>query len=187
MRIAAIAATIASTIVTAAAGLGTAAADPLPPGSLGLAVGAISGAGEDAKALGYGYLLGGQAAWQPMNTESRLGWSIKSTLLFGSMRGASAARVKDELLTLQMDVMIGLRIRAGDQSRYLSARIGGALFRADQVIPPEMQRAFAGAVGSIGLDQYFSGWLINIDVRYGLIGPGPATLGLVIGGAKTGP
>jgi hypothetical protein len=180
MRGAAIAATIATLVVPAAA-------EPLPPGSIGLAVGAVSGAGEDAKALGYGYLLGGQAAWQPMNTESRLGWSVKSTLLFGSMRAASAARVKDELLTLQMDLMLGLRIRAGDPSRYLSARIGGALFRADQVIPPQMQRAFAGAVGSIGLDQYVSGWLINIDVRYGLIGPGPATLGLVIGGAKTGP
>jgi hypothetical protein len=165
-----------------------AAAEPLPPGSLGLVLGAVSGTGADAKNLGFGYLLGASAAWQPMNTEQRVGWSAKWSVLFGTMYGANAARVNDSLLTLQMDLMVGMRLRPGvDPSRYVTFRGGGALFRANQVVPPKMQRAFAGAVASVGLDQYFSGWLFNVDVRYSLIGSGPAEIGLVIGASKSGP
>ncbi len=178
-------AVVAAVLVGATGGSG---AEELPPGSLGLLVGVLAGTGADASPLGVGYALGGQAAWQPMSTDSRLGWSVKSSVVFGTMYSASAARIDDELLTLQMDLMVGIRLRPGaSPSRYLTARVGGALFRANQVIPPNMQRAFAGAVASFGLDQYISGWLLNADVRYGLIGQGPSELGLVLGVAKTGP
>ena len=164
------------------------AADPLPPGSLGIVSGAVSGTGADAKNLGFGYLLGGQAAWQPMDSADRINWSAKWSALFGTMYSADAARINDQLLTLQMDVMLGVRIRPGTTpTRYLTIRGGGALFRANQVIPPQMYRAYAGGVASVGLDQYISGWLLSVDVRYGLIGTGPSSLGLVIGFAKTGP
>ncbi len=170
------------------AGAALAAADPLPPGSLGVTVGMASGTGVDAKNLGFGYLLGGQATWQPMASERRIGWSVKSDVLFGTMYNALAARVSDQLLTLSFDLMVGFRLRPGvSPSRYITLRGGGALFRADQVIPPQMYRAFAGGVASVGLEQYISGWLFNIDVRYGLIGDAPTALGLVIGFAKTGP
>ncbi len=165
-----------------------ASAEPLPPGSIGIVIGAISGAGADAKELGFGYLLGGQAAWQPMSTERRVGPSIKTSVLFGTMYSANAARTSDQLLTLQMDLLVGVRIRPSTSPRrYLTARAGGALFRANQVIPPDMQRAFAGPIASVGLEQYLSGWLFNVDVRYGLIGTGPTELGIVFGVAKTGP
>jgi hypothetical protein len=156
-------------------------------------VGVASGTGADAKTLGAGYLLGGSAAWQPMTTESRLGWAVKLSAVFGTMYSADAARIAGELNTLQMDLMPGIRVRPGtSRSRYLTLRAGGSLFRTNQVIPdrddPEMsQRAFAGAIASVGLDQYLAGFLLNVDVRYSLIGTGPAALGLVIGFAKTGP
>jgi hypothetical protein len=103
------------------------------------------------------------------------------------MYGAAASRVSDQLLTLQMDLTAGIRIRPGvNPSRYVTLRGGGALFRADQVIPPKMYRAFAGAIATVGIEQYISGWLLNIDVRYGLIGTGPTSVGLVIGFSKTG-
>jgi hypothetical protein len=163
-------------------------AEPLPPGSLGFVVGGLSGTGADAKNLGFGYQLGGQAAWQPMVTERRIGWTVKWSAMFATMYSAEAARINDQLLTLQMDLMTGIRIRPGDNpSRYVTLRAGGALFRANQVIPPHMFRAFAGGIASVGVDQYISGWLLNVDVRWGLIGSGPSELGLVIGFAKTGP
>jgi hypothetical protein len=166
----------------------TAAADPLPPGSIGIVSGAVSGTGADAKNLGFGYLLGGSAAWQPMDSADRINWSAKWSALFGTMYSAEAARINDRLLTLQMDLMVGVRIRPGTTpSRYLTLRGGAALFRANQVIPPQMFRAYAGGVASVGIDQYISGWLLSVDVRYGLIGSGPSSLGLVIGVAKTGP
>ena len=164
------------------------AADPLPALSLGVASGAVSGTGADAKNLGFGYLLGGQAAWQPMDSGDRVNFSAKWSALFGTMYSAGAARINDQLLTLQMDMMLGIRIRPGTSpSRYVTLRGGGALFRANQVIPPQMFRAYAGGVASVGLDQYLSGWLLSVDVRYDLIGTGPSSLGLVIGFAKTGP
>lgn len=162
-------------------------AEPLPPGSIGVIVGAISGTGADASNLGYGYVLGGQAAWQPMSTDQRLNWSAKWSAQFATMYGAAAARVSDQLLTLQMDLTAGVRIRPGvNPSRYITLRGGGALFRANQVIPPKMYRAFAGGIATVGIEQYISGWLLNVDVRYGLIGTGPSEVGLVIGFSKTG-
>jgi hypothetical protein len=180
MRIAA----LALVAVMAGAALG----EPLPPGSLGISVGAISGTGADAKSLGFGYVIGGQAAWSPMDSTQRIGWSAKWSAMFATMYSAEAARVNDQLLTLQMDLMLGIRVRPGtNPSRYVTLRGGGALFRANQVIPPTMFRAYAGGVAAVGIEQYISGWLFNVDLRYGLIGSGPSELGLVIGFAKTGP
>jgi hypothetical protein len=165
-----------------------AAAEPLPPGSLGMVVGAASGTGVDANRLGFGYQIGGQAAWQPMVTERRLGWAIKWSVAFGTMYDAGAASVGDTLRTLHMDLMLGLRIRPGrDPSRYLTLRAGGQLLRANQVVPPTMQRAFAGAVASVGVDQYAYGFLFNVDVRVNQIGTGPTIIALMFGAGKTGP
>jgi hypothetical protein len=165
----------------------SARAEPLPAGSIGVIVGAISGTGADANNLGYGWFWGGQAAWQPMNTDQRVNISTKWTAQFGRMYGATASRVNDTLYILQMDLTAGIRIRPGvNPSRYITLRGGGALLRSDQVIPPKMYRAFAGAVATVGMEQYIAGWLLNVDVRYGLIGTGPTELGLVIGFSKTG-
>jgi hypothetical protein len=176
---------LAAAVVLASA---AAAAEPLPPGSIGFVGGIASGTGADARRLGYGFQWGGQAAWQPMSTEDRFGWAIKWSFVQGTMSSANAASVGDELSTLEMDLTLGLRIRPGtNPSRYLTLRAGGQLFRANQVIPPKMQRAFAGVVASIGLDQYASGVLFNADVRVSQIGDGPTTIALMLGIAKTGP
>jgi hypothetical protein len=172
-----------------------AAAEELPPGSLGVIVGAASGTGVDANRLGFGYQIGGQAAWQPMVTERRIGWAIKWSAAFGTMYSAGAASVGDTLKTLHMDLMLGLRLRPGQNpSRYLTLRAGGQLLRANQVIPranqvsaSSNQRAFAGAVASLGVDQYAYGFLFNVDVRVDQIGAGPTIIALMFGAGKTGP
>ncbi len=178
-------------VIAALCALGAAApaaAEPLPPGSLGVIVGAASGTGVDANRLGFGYQIGGQAAWQPMATENRLGWALKSSVAFGTMYDAGAASVGDTLKTLHMDLMLGLRVRPGvNPSRYLTLRAGGQLLRANQVVPPSMQRAFAGGVASVGVDQYAYGFLFNIDVRVNQIGTGPTIIALMFGAGKTGP
>ena len=71
-------------------------AEPLPPGSIGVVGALASGTFADASRLGYGYQIGAQAAWQPMRTEHRLGFSVKWSFLFGTMYSADAARVGDE-------------------------------------------------------------------------------------------
>lgn len=163
-------------------------AEPLPPGSIGLHLGAIAGTGPDANALGLGYLFGAHAAWQPTTTEQRIGYSLKLAVAFGGLYGGDAARISEPLKTLQLDVMVGLRVRPGDDpTRYLTVRAGGALLRADQEIPPDLNRAYAGVIASIGLDQHAFGFLFNLDVRYSMIGGRPGMIGLVFGGAKTGP
>ncbi|HVK86924.1 MAG TPA: hypothetical protein VM513_22550, partial [Kofleriaceae bacterium] len=86
------------------------------------------------------------------------------------------------------DLMVGIRVRPGDNpSRYLTLRAGGALLRADQQIPPDMHRAYAGGIASIGLEQHLFGFLFNLDVRYSMIGMRPGMLGLVFGASKMGP
>lgn len=165
-----------------------ATADPLPPGSIGFFLGVGSGTGADAKRLGYGYLLGAHAAWQPMDSSQRINWAAKWTLMFGTMSNADAARINSDLLILKMDLMPGVRIRPGiDPDRYITVRAGGMVMRTDHIIPNKMTRTFAGPIASVGIDQYLGGFLLSVDVRYSMIGLGPSELGLVIGIAKTGP
>jgi hypothetical protein len=157
-------------------------AEPLPSGSLGVMFGAGGGTGAYAKKLGIGYYqFGGQAAWQPMTTERRIGWSLKWSFAFGTMYDADAARIDIYLRTLQMDFMAGLRVRPGASPfRYLALRGGVELFRSNELI--DGQRAFVGPVAAASVEQYaFGAFLFNVDVRYGLIGSGPAEIALFAG------
>lgn len=181
------AAALAATAATAALGA-PAAADSLPPGSIGMLVGAASGTGVDANRLGFGYQVGALAAWQPMATERRLGWGLRWSAVFGTMYDAGAASVGDTLKTLHLDLTLGLRLRPGrDPSRYLTLRAGGQLLRANQGIPPSNERAFPGAVASFGVDQYAYGFLFNVDVQVDQLGTGPTIIALMVGAGKTGP
>ena len=176
---------------------GPARAEKLPPGSIGLVGALASGTFADASRVGYGYQLGAQAAWQPMRTENRLGFSVKWSFVFGTMYNANAARVGDELLTFQMDLMAGLRIRPGtNATRYLTLRAGPQMMRTNQVIPSmdsDTKRAFLGAVASIGIDQYAGipwlggRFLYSLEAHLSQIGTGPTTLAIMFGLGKTGP
>jgi hypothetical protein len=169
-----------------ALGLGAApaGAEALPSGSLGIMFGGGAGTGRYARSLGIGYYqFGAQAAWQPMRTERRIGWSLKWAFVFGRMLEAESARIDAVLRTLQMDFMAGLRIRPGASSaRYVALRGGVELFRANEVIMPDNQRAFVGPIAALALEQYaFGAFMFNVDVRYGLIGRGPAEIALLAG------
>jgi hypothetical protein len=169
---------------------GSAAADPLPSGTIGVMGGAVSGTGAYAKRLGYGYYqFGMQAAWQPMRTEDRVGWSLRWGTMFGTLYSGSAAQIEPELHTMQMDLTLGLRFRPWNTpSRYLTVRAGGELLRSNEPIPPMMGRAFVGGIASVGLDQYVGAFMFNVDVRYGLIGvDAPSSIALMIGVGLTGP
>jgi hypothetical protein len=165
-------------------------AERLPDGALGFVSGVMAGTGADARRLGFGfYQFGMQASWQHTDTESWWGWSLRAGTLFGRLYGGDAAMIEPQLSTLQMDLAAGLRFRPWrTPTRYLTARAGGELLRANEPIPPLNQRAFLGGIASVGLDQYFGGFMMNVDVRYGLIGnEGPRTLALLVGIGLVGP
>jgi hypothetical protein len=168
-----------------------AGAENLPSGSMGLLLGGFAGTGADANRLGFGYVepLSFYASWHPMTTERRVGWEVRWNTIFTTNYGADAAQVAD-LQTMQMDLTVGARIRPGDNPRrYLTARVGPGLFRANQTIPPKMERAFVGAVAAAGFQQYFVGTLLmlDVDLRYGLIGDGPSQIVLTAGISINGP
>ena len=52
----------------------------------------------------------------------------------------------------------------------------------DRAVPPDNDRLYLGPYGSIGLDQYLgASTMLSFAVRYGLIGTGPASLGVRFG------
>ncbi len=173
----------------------TAAADSLPPGSIGPVFGIVSGTGADAKRLGFGfYQFGLQAAWSPMITERRIGWTVRWSTVFGSFYGGNAARIDSTLRTVQMDLAAGVRFRPWvSPRRYLTLRGGAQLFRSNEPIALSGEadtmthREFIGGIVTVGFEQYFGGALFNVDVRYGLLGDGPKHLALLVGIALTGP
>jgi hypothetical protein len=181
-------------VVAAAVGgpatVAPARAEPLPSGSLGVLFGGGAGTGRYARSLGLGYYqFGAQATWQPMRTERRIAWSLKWQFVFGRMLQAESARIDDVLRTLQMDFMGGIRIRPGTNlRRYLALRAGVELFRANEVIMPDGQRAFVGPVAALAVEQYaFGAFMFNVDVRYGMIGWGPAEIAVLAGVAISVP
>jgi hypothetical protein len=159
-------------------------AEPLPSGSIGVLFGAGTGTGSYARRIGLGYhQFGSQAAWQPMTTERRVGWSLKWSFVFGTMYYADSARIDLYLRMLQVDFMAGLRIRPwASPRRYVALRGGVELFRTNELIAPSNQRAFVGPVAEAAFEQYAFGiFMFNVDVRYGLIGTGPSEIA-VLGG-----
>jgi hypothetical protein len=177
-----------------------AAADPIPPGAIGVLFGLTGGTGAARQRIGIGYYeFGGEASWQPSSPLRRWGFTARVSTLFGTspqkwffMSGtnASAAQVED-LHTLQLDATVGLRVRpSANQSRFLTFRVGAEALRTNQPIPPENQRAFVRAITSIGLDQYIAGTaLLSVDVRYGVVGVGggPDQIALIAGIGVIGP
>jgi hypothetical protein len=169
----------------------TASAEPLPPGSIGLVAGGNSGTGADAKKLGAGYSFGLQAAWQPMNTDRRVGWAIRWGTFFGNynLYSGSAARIDSSIRTVQMDFTAGLRFRPWDApASYITLRGGAEFFRANEPIEPStMQRSFVGGITEVGYE-HFGGWyLLDVDVRYGLFGSQPSNVALLVGFSLVGP
>ncbi|HUS28870.1 MAG TPA: hypothetical protein VMZ53_10175 [Kofleriaceae bacterium] len=170
-------------------------AEPLPPGTIGPVFGVLSGTGADAKRIGYGmYPFGMQASWQPMTTERTRGWTLRWSTMFGRLYNGSASQIDSVLLTVQMDIMLGIRYRPwSSPRRYLTLRAGGELLRSNQPIPrsPDddtKQRNFLGGVASVGYDHYFGGFLMwNVDVRFGLAGTGPSQASVLVGIGFTGP
>jgi len=164
-------------------------AEPMPVGSIGVVFGANGGTGADARQYGFGVnYFGIQAAWQPTLTERAWGPTVRWGTMFGLMRASEAPKIESWLWTVQMDLTVGIRFRPWrSPTRYLTLRAGAELLRANEPIPPEMSREFIGGIASVGFDQYFSIFMLNVDVRYGLIGEGPRALSLLVGIALPGP
>jgi hypothetical protein len=166
----------------------TASADPLPPGAIGAVVGVPAGTGADAKKLGVGYTFGFQAAWQPMNTDRRLGWAVRWGTFFGNYYSGSAARIDSSVRTVQMDFTAGLRFRPWDTpSSYVTLRGGAEFFRANEPLPPLMQRSFVGGITEVGYEHVGGWYLLDVDVRYGLLGSQPSNVAVLVGFSVVGP
>ena len=109
------------------------------------------------------------------------------------MYGGTASHIDTTLRTVQMDLTVGVRMRPWSSvSRYLTFRGGAELLRSNEPIPTDQSmtgsRSYVGGVASIGIDQYLSIFMLNIDVRYAMIGGGgPAELSLIFGGSFAGP
>jgi hypothetical protein len=170
-------------------------AEPLPSGTIGLLGGGVAGTGADNKRIGYGiYSFGMQASWQPMTTERTRGWTLRWSTMFGRLYNGSAAQIDDVLLTVQMDLMLGVRYRPWTSPRrYLTLCGGGEVLRTNQPIPRSsddmtVHRNFVGGIASIGFDQYLGSLaMLNIDVRFGLVGSAPSQAAVIIGIGFTGP
>lgn len=169
-------------LVLAIFGAPTAHAEELPAGSIGAVLGVQAGASGSADALGVGVVYGLTAAWQPMTDEQRLGWGVRWSVRFGYFPDSSSAAVSDVLRLVELDAVARLRValtaRAG---RTLTAGAGVSLLRANEPVLPDLRRAFAGPIATMGYEHMAWGAaLLAIDVRYGIIETGPTSIGLLV-------
>lgn len=159
-----------------------AAADELPPGTIGAVVGAQAGTSGSYTSLGVGAAYGLSAAWQPIADDKRVGWGVRCSVLFGYFPDASSAPVSGVLRLVELDLVARLRIApTARPGRYLTAGLGASLLRSNEPIKPDNQRAFAGPIATFGYEH--NAWgsaLLGIDVRYGIIETGPTSIGLLV-------
>jgi hypothetical protein len=127
-----------------------------------------------------------------MNSDRRFGWAVRWATLFGNYNfyQGTAAQIDSTLRTVQMDFTAGFRIRPwSTPSSYIAVRGGVELFRANEPLPPTMQRAFVGGIAEVGYEHYLAGFSVplDIDVRYGLVGSEPSNIALLVGIGISGP
>lgn len=159
-----------------------AAAEELPAGTIGAVLGAQAGSAGSYNSLGVGVAYGLAAAWQPMDDEQRIGWGVRWSVLFGYFPGAASAAVSDVLRLVELDVLARVRVAPTNRpGRYLTVGAGASLLRSSEPIQPENRRAFAGPIATFGYEH--NAWgsaLLGVDLRYGLIETGPASIGLLV-------
>ncbi len=171
-------------IATLAVLLGLAApavADTVPSGRISAIVGLRNGTGGLDDSFGLGVMYGVEAAWEPLRDEQKLGYVIHWNVLFGNF-GSDPAAITGSLDILEMNLGARLRIAPKDPARTLFIGGGAALFRANAPLPPSNERSYVGGFAGFGVEQLaWSRALLTLEIRYGIIGPGPNSVSVLLG------
>lgn len=156
-------------------------ADTMPSGRLSLVGGVRNGTGALGDAFGLGAMYGVEASWEPMRDGQRVGYAIHWNVLLGDF-GADMAAITGGLDILEMSLGARLRFAPADTARTIFLGGGAATLRANAPLPPTDDRSYLGGFAGLGVEQL--AWkraLVTVELRYGLIGPGPESLTFLLG------
>lgn len=163
-RLAAAAAGLAAII---ALGLGEAAARD-PKARIAFVGGGRRNLGELGERYELGYVLGGEAGWQP--GLFGIGW----TLLFGNVESTSPENVEGELLLVEMDFSARARVPLGTPVIAFTPSAGLSLLRTSVPTEPGPSRHHVGPSAGVGFEFLVGGtFLVNLGVRASILVPGP--------------
>lgn len=154
----------------------------VPRGSIGFLGQVQQNTGEAGDAYRFAWLLGVTASYEVgrvRNLTVGAAWSWARGLYDGADAGLADERVG----VLEMSLGMRVRRRVGSSTpRYFVAGAGATILRLDRALPPDDDRLYLGPYATVGLDQYLgAGPMISFALRYGLIGTGPASLGVRLG------
>lgn len=173
-------ATLTALIVVAAAGSAEAQVE-VPRGDYGVILQIGQNAGETGDAYRLAWLGGVKAGYEPLRFgKSALGasWSLAGGQYF-----VAGDQLPDATIGV-LEMSLGLRYRrllGTTTPRFLALGAGGTILRLGRALPPDNDRVYLGPYATVGLDQYIgTKILLSFMARYGLIGTGPASLGLRI-------
>lgn len=175
-----LAATLVAAAVVVMATARTASAQvEVPRGDFGVILQISQNAGETGDAYRMSWMGGVKAGYEAVRAgKSALGitWSLAGGQYF-----VAGDSLPDATIGV-LEMSGGLRFRrllGTTTPRFLVLGAGGTLLRLGRALPPENDRISVGPYAAIGLDQYLGNRvLLSFMARYGLIGTGPASLGL---------
>jgi hypothetical protein len=166
-----------------------AAAQDMPRGQFGMTGALRKNLGELAQSYGLGYLWGFMAGYQVTRPEEALSLGLAWQTLFGHSQffgwlGQDDAEIASGSLGY-LEMSIGLKLRyllpSETVPRFVFVTTGGSLLRTDVPVPPSDSRLHGGAYVGAGYEQYTFGDLLgSLEVRYGLFGPGPASVSFML-------
>ncbi|MBK9032083.1 MAG: hypothetical protein IPL61_12320 [Myxococcales bacterium] len=155
-------------------------AEPLPAGRIAGVIGARTGTGSLYNSIGTGLVVGIQAGYAPLRAPQTIGLGLSWSLLW-SYYGSGSARVADSMAMVELDAGVRVRMMLGPRRRNVVFVGGGAaLTRTNEPLFAGDDRSYVGPWGAIGVEGLPLGALVSASVRFGVIGDGQGTIGLML-------
>ena len=146
----------------------------MPIGRFGLLAGIRQNRAEVGDAYRFGWVVGLSAGYHPRSLPVGATWSVSWARHYRS----DPTFVKETIGQLEMNFGLEARLPiSSEHLRYLFAGGGLTLQRSDSPLPPDNERNFSGPYAGGGYQElFFSEYLLQFEVRYGLIVGGPSSI-----------
>ncbi|WP_428264230.1 hypothetical protein [Haliangium sp.] len=167
---------------TAGAARAQAADDELPAGRIGAGIGLRAGLGRLGSDFGLGLVGSIEAGYHPTSRGQRVSLGVSWAVRRGWFGYDDEASVAGSLHLTEFDFGGRMRIAITPSGRrFLTLGAGASLLRTNVPVPPDDERTYWGGYGTVGVEFFVLGYLMNSEIRYGPIGAGPASISFMAG------
>lgn len=156
--------------------------DAIAPGRIGAGIGLRTGLGRLASDFGLGVIGSIEAGYHPTPLDQRVSFGVNWAVRRGWFGDDDEASVAGALHLTEFDFGARMRVlMVAPNQRFLTLGAGLSLLRTNVPVPPDNERIYVGPYGSLGTEFFFVDYQVTAEIRFGLIGTGPASISFMAG------